>query len=132
MPNRWESSNEKVSRIVQDLLPVQVVLRDDQWFTIAMRGSMGAALQEPRSMSGLDVGGIVHLNSDIHKQIADGDMISAYVIGRRGVRSIDQLKLMANNDEFRRRPGDLQRIRYEVVISFATDGEAVSFALMFS
>ena len=83
-------------------------------------------------MPGLDVGGIVHLNPDIHKQIAEGDMISAYVVGRRGLKSMDRLKLMANDDEFRRRPGDLQKIRYEVVISFATDGEAVSFALMFS
>jgi hypothetical protein len=133
MANLWSADfGENRTRLAAELFPVQVVLRDDQWYTIAMRTPFGAALQEPAMMPGQDVGGVIHLQSHIHKEIAGGDLITSYAVGRRGLKAMDRMKLMANDDEFRRKPADLKGIKYEVVISFKTDAEAVSFALLFA
>lgn len=132
MPSLWDSDEPKYRRNVSSFLPHEVVLRDDQWFTIQMRTDMGVPLDEPIVMPGLDVGGVIHLTNDIHTDIVDGPAITSYVIGRRGKKAMDVMKLMANDDEFRRKPRDLTGIKYDVVISFKTDAEAVSFALMFS
>ncbi len=93
---------------------------------------MGVALEDPISRVGKDVGGTIHLKHEIHDEIADGDIITSYVVGRRGIKAMDRMKLMASEDDFRRKPKNLDGIKYDIVISFKTDAEAVAFALMFS
>lgn len=132
MPSLWDCDDEKHRLRVADLFPHEVVLNGEQWFTIKMKNDMGGSLDEPVVMTGVDVGGNIHLNHDIHKEIADSPTISSYVIGRRGRKSIDVIRLMAVKDEFRRHRRELEAIKYDVVITFKTDAEAVAFKLMFS
>ena len=125
--NRWSESHEKPE---YRAFAHEVPLRPEHFFTIQTRGSLGESIG-PYRVGGADAGGPIQIREEIAEKIKQHGGFTGVVVRRRPLNTLSRLKMSLVTDEYFRWPNKLADVKYDIVIAFPNEAEAVMFKLIF-